>query len=69
LVESLFMKFGLYEHHWWEYYMTAGAVLLYLVIAKIWNLYSTAVLYAISIMACILIEKYALPAPRNRKSG
>lgn len=36
LVEALFVKFGLYEHHWWQYYMTTASVFLYLVIVKAW---------------------------------
>lgn len=35
-VEALFKKFGLYEHHWWHFYMTAVAVFIYLVLVKIW---------------------------------
>jgi hypothetical protein len=36
LIEYLFMTFGLYEHHWWKNYMTAMAVVLFLVISKMW---------------------------------
>jgi hypothetical protein len=36
LIEYFFVKFGMYEQHWWHYYMTAGAVILFLVIAKKW---------------------------------
>ena len=36
LIEYLFVKFGMYEQHWWKYYMTAGAVVLFLTITKKW---------------------------------
>lgn len=36
LVETLFLKMGLYEHHWWKSYMTACSVFIYLVLARIW---------------------------------
>lgn len=36
LIEYLFVKFGMYEHHWWEYYMTACAVVLFLPLVKKW---------------------------------
>ncbi|MDR3563693.1 MAG: hypothetical protein P4N59_19975 [Negativicutes bacterium] len=36
LMEYLFLKAGLYEQHWWRYYMTAAAVMLSLVISKKW---------------------------------
>ena len=34
--EYLFVKMGLYEHHWWSYYMTAITVVVYLLISKYW---------------------------------
>lgn len=34
--EYLFLKLGLYEHHWWRYYMTAIVVVAYLAISKYW---------------------------------
>ncbi|TGE31401.1 hypothetical protein [Desulfosporosinus sp. Sb-LF] len=36
LVEYLFMKLGIYEHHWWKYYMTGLCILIYQVFSKIW---------------------------------
>lgn len=36
LTEYLFLKLGIYEHHWWKYYMTALAILIYQVITKAW---------------------------------
>lgn len=36
LIEYLFVQSGLYDQHWWKYYMTAVAVLLYLTICKLW---------------------------------
>jgi hypothetical protein len=42
-VETLFMKFGLYEHHWWKSYMTAVSVFVYLVLVKIWFVKMTQV--------------------------
>lgn len=36
LTEYIFVMFGLYEQHWWRYYMTAGTLFLFLVIAKNW---------------------------------
>lgn len=36
LVEWLFLKLAIYEQHWWRYYMTAGTVVLFLVIARYW---------------------------------
>lgn len=36
LLEYLFIKYGMYEQHWWRYYMTAAATLLYLLILKKW---------------------------------
>lgn len=29
LLEYLFLKLGIYEHHWWQYYMTAIAIFTY----------------------------------------
>ena len=36
LVEYLFMKLGIYEHHWWKYYMTALSIFIYQIITKAW---------------------------------
>lgn len=36
LLEYLFLKLGIYEHHWWKYYMTALAILIYQVLSKTW---------------------------------
>ncbi|HBW37298.1 MAG TPA: hypothetical protein DEF89_19165, partial [Desulfosporosinus sp.] len=36
LIEYLFLQLGIYEHHWWQYYMTALAIFIYQVIAKLW---------------------------------
>jgi len=36
LIEYLFVQFGMYEQHWWKYYMTAVTVVLFLTIAKKW---------------------------------
>jgi hypothetical protein len=36
LIEYFFVKFGMYDQHWWKYYMTAIAVVLYLAITKKW---------------------------------
>lgn len=36
LLEYLFLKYGMYEQHWWRYYMTVTATILYLVILKKW---------------------------------
>lgn len=35
-LEYLFLKLGLYEQHWWRFYMTALTVLLLLIISKYW---------------------------------
>lgn len=35
-VEYLFVRAGFYEQHWWRYYMTAAALVLFLAIAKAW---------------------------------
>lgn len=36
LLEYLFTKLGIYEQHWWRYYMSVIIVVLFLVIAKAW---------------------------------
>lgn len=36
LVEYLFLRAGIYEHHWWRYSMTAVTLVTYLMIAKKW---------------------------------
>ena len=36
LVEYLFLKFGIYEHHWWKYYMTGLAIFIYQIFTKAW---------------------------------
>lgn len=36
LIEYLFVKAGLYEHHWWDYYMTAVALIVFLAVTKKW---------------------------------
>ncbi len=36
LIEYLFIKINLYEHHWWTYYMTVIAVIIYLSFSRIW---------------------------------
>ena len=36
LVEYLFLKAGIYEHHWWRCSMTAVTLVIYLTIAKKW---------------------------------
>lgn len=35
-MEYLFIKLGIYEHHWWEYYMTAITIVVFLLISKYW---------------------------------
>jgi hypothetical protein len=35
-VEYLFIRAGFYEQHWWRYYMTATALILFLLISKAW---------------------------------
>lgn len=35
-IEYLFVKMGLYEHHWWRYYMTGIVVIVYLLFSKYW---------------------------------
>lgn len=36
LLEYLFLKLGIYEHHWWKTYMTALAIIIYQVLTKAW---------------------------------
>lgn len=36
VVEFQFLKLGIYEQHWWRYYMTAVALVIFLMIAKKW---------------------------------
>lgn len=36
LMEYLFMKLGIYEQHWWRYYMTAITAVTFLLICKYW---------------------------------
>ena len=36
LVEYLFVRLGIYEHHWWKYYMSGINIIAFLVIAKRW---------------------------------
>lgn len=36
LIEYLFVKIGIYEHHWWKYYMTFIAVVFFLTIYHKW---------------------------------
>ncbi|MCX8130901.1 MAG: hypothetical protein N3I35_12480 [Clostridia bacterium] len=36
LIEYVFIQLGIYEHHWWKYYMTAIVVIVYLSTAKYW---------------------------------
>lgn len=36
LVEFMFLKLGIYEHHWWKYYMTGTGIFIYQVIVKAW---------------------------------
>jgi hypothetical protein len=36
VIEYMFVKQGLYEHHWWKYYMTTIAVVVFLLICKYW---------------------------------
>ncbi|HEX3045389.1 MAG TPA: hypothetical protein VHY08_11590, partial [Bacillota bacterium] len=35
-IEYSFMKLGIYEQHWWNFYLTAIVVFLYQVVSKIW---------------------------------
>jgi hypothetical protein len=36
LVEYLFLKLGIYEHHWWKYYMTGLCIFTYQILTKFW---------------------------------
>jgi len=36
LTEYLFVTMGLYEHHWWKYYMTATAIVIFLLVSRYW---------------------------------
>ncbi|MBB6218330.1 hypothetical protein HNQ80_004494 [Anaerosolibacter carboniphilus] len=36
ILEYLFIKIGIYEHHWWKYYMTAIAIVIFLLICRYW---------------------------------
>ncbi|TGE36242.1 hypothetical protein E4K67_20040 [Desulfosporosinus fructosivorans] len=36
LIEYLFMNLGIYEHHWWKYYMTGVAIFIYQLFTKVW---------------------------------
>ena len=36
LTECLFLKLGIYEHHWWKYYMTGFAIYIYQIFTKVW---------------------------------
>lgn len=36
LVEYLFLNLGIYEHHWWKYYMTGLAIFIYQILSKMW---------------------------------
>jgi hypothetical protein len=36
LIEYLFVKLGLYEQHWWRYYMSAINIVAFLLISKKW---------------------------------
>lgn len=36
LVEFWFLKLGIYEHHWWRYYMTGLIIFIYQIFTKIW---------------------------------
>lgn len=36
LIEYLFLKLGIYEHHWWNFYLTAITVFLFLIVSKTW---------------------------------
>lgn len=35
-IEFLFIQLGIYEHHWWKYYMTFIGVVLYLSFLRFW---------------------------------
>jgi hypothetical protein len=36
VIEYLFMRLGIYEQHWWRFYMTAITVFLFFLISKYW---------------------------------
>lgn len=36
LIEFLFLRIGIYEQHWWKFYMTAIVIFLFQVISKTW---------------------------------
>ena len=36
LIEYWFLKLGIYEHHWWKYYMTGLVIFVYQVFSKMW---------------------------------
>ncbi|MDR3600035.1 MAG: hypothetical protein P4L49_06050 [Desulfosporosinus sp.] len=36
LFDYLFLKLGIYEHHWWRYYMTGLAIFIYQIFTKVW---------------------------------
>jgi hypothetical protein len=38
LIEYWFLKLGIYEQHWWRYYMTGLTIIVYQVFAKEWFL-------------------------------
>lgn len=62
LIEYLFVKLGMYEQHWWTYYMTAGAVVLFLVIIKKWfsimnrERYGLPRFITLYFVACVIIH-------------
>lgn len=36
MIEYVFVHLGLYEQHWWRYYMTVGAVVFFLLVFRHW---------------------------------
>ena len=36
LIEYLFMKLGIYEHHWWRFYMSVITVISFMLISRYW---------------------------------
>ncbi|MDP4088788.1 MAG: hypothetical protein Q8930_05895 [Bacillota bacterium] len=36
IIEYCFVKLGIYEQHWWRYYMTFAAVVVFLLVARKW---------------------------------
>ena len=36
LIEFLFLKLGIYEHHWWKNYMSVLVVFIYHIITELW---------------------------------